>query len=203
MKNNKSLYRDEKLFGIILFDMMVQYAAIILFLFVALTFLPHKESDGSVMAGRVCAELYWDNNRNIDIDLWGTDPVDKEPIGYSNMHGRGMDLFRDVIGFSFNPEHINMEIMCSNRITPGEWTFDVSYYSDHEVTTPNHDSSVDAVVIIRLKNKNGGEIVKKATWRLTHEKEDKTMFNFIIDKNGDIVENSINTVNKYLAVGKK
>jgi hypothetical protein len=202
--------RDQELFGIAFADIMISFAGFIFMLFVVVSLLPHKESDNdnSVMLGSLCAELYWDNTRNVDLDIWGKSPKDEAPIGYSNMHGKGLDLYRDVLGFDNNPEHINMEILCTNKIYPGEYTFNVTYFSDHEnlsTSSPNYDINhkprIDATMIIRLKGdspSDGRTRTLKSVYTLNNESEEKTMFNFRVDNNGKIIESSINSVDKPL-----
>jgi hypothetical protein len=195
---------SEKMAGFVLFDMMITFAALIFSIFICISLLPHKETDDSSMAGQICVELYWDNNRNIDLDLWAADPADpKNSIGYSNMHGIGMDLMRDVIGFAYNPEHVNMEIACGNKLYPGEYTFDVNYYSNHEHSkdelNSGADASIDATMIVRIKDKNNYSKQMRTTYHLTHEGQDKTMFNFKIDNNGHVIQESINSRDKFIS----
>lgn len=200
MKNTKFL--SEKLFGVVLADVMLSLAAYIFIMFTLISLLPHKEGDPSEMSGRLCVSIYWDNNRDVDLDLWGLGPHQTNAVGFTNTHESNMDLLRDVIGFSNNPEHINMEMLCAHSIIPGEYTFDVNYYSDHEASNkpdPNHDSGIDVKMIIRIKAKDNKEYTKITTWHLSHEQEDKTMFDFIVDENGMIKENSINSTDKYIA----
>jgi hypothetical protein len=190
----------EKLFGIIMFDIQVTLSALFLSLFVLLSIIPHKEGD-NVEIGSVCAELYWDNNRDVDLDLWGLSPVDKNPVGYNNTHGQGLDLFRDVIGFQFNPEHVNMEVMCSNHLYPGEWTFDVFFFSDHEDLKDGHDQAIKATMIVRVKTKDNTYTLApmKTSFVLHGENEEKTLFDFTIDKDNNVVQSSINSLDRNIA----
>ncbi len=198
MRNSKHL--DERLFGIAFADIMISFAAFLFMLFVMIAIQTHKDSDDSKMLGSVCAELYWDNNRNVDLDLWGKSPLDEHGIGYSNMHGHGLDLYRDVVGFYNNPEKINMEVMCAHQPYHGEWVFNVHYFSDHEVTNPpdpNHKSIIQAVMIIRIKYPDKSVKIMRGTFDVV-EGEEKTMFDFVIDANGRLDERSINSRNIYI-----
>jgi hypothetical protein len=201
----KSKHRNaESLIGWILFDISIQFAAVMMAIFVVMSMLPQGPSDTNIIPGRICAEIYWPNDRDVDLDLWGIAPTEKIPVRYSRMHGAGLDLFRDVTGFANNPEHTNMEVMCGNKIYPGEWTFDINYFSNHKATTVDHSTDpIDATMILRIvypDNFGRSPVVLKTTWHFTHEKEDKTMFNFRIDDTGTFVDSSFNTVNKFLAV---
>ena len=47
---------------------------------------PTKKTDSSQPPGNVIVELFWDNERDVDIDLWVKAPEDI-PVGYSNKGG--------------------------------------------------------------------------------------------------------------------
>jgi hypothetical protein len=72
------------------------------------------------------------------------------------------------------------------------------YYSDHEIKV-NHDQAITANVFIRIRDNNNTEHIKKTKWTFKGEGEEKTLIDFTIDKNGDIIENSINSINKKIA----
>jgi len=215
MENEDEHISDESLFGWVFADALVSFLAIFIVLFtVLLASINAKKDDNmnSIAQGRVCAELYWDNNRDVDLDLWGKSPVDTLPVGYSHMHDMGLDLFRDVIGWINNPEHVNMEIMCANKKYKGEWTFNVHYFSDHKliqvrdpktnifVTDPNYDSSIKARMILRIYDSTSGSGAKiyDTSVKLAGEGEQKTMFNFRLDEKGEVIEGSMNHSYKQL-----
>ena len=189
---------DERLMGIAFADIMVSFAAYLFVLFILIAIQPHTKDTLQIsMPGRLCAEIFWDNNRDIDLDLWGKSPIDAHATGYTNMHTRGLDLFKDVLGFQDNPEHINMEIMCANKIYPGEWDFNVQYYSNHEKVVSGNQS-VKVTMFIRIfKGKDGTSRVLKAETTVLPA-EEKTMFRFVVNENGDIETGTINSQQIFL-----
>ena len=206
-KFNESL--EEKLFGYVLADVMVSFAAFVFMLFVVVSMVPHSENNNDgVMLGSLCAEIYWPNDRDIDLDIWGKSPKDGKPIGFSNMHGGGLDLYRDVIGFQNNLEHLNMEIECTNKIIPGEYTFNIYYFSNHETQASSPafgkfpNGTVEATMIIRLKGasvSDGRFKTMRGVHTFTKENQEKTMFNFRVGEDGKIIDSSINSNDKWMA----
>jgi hypothetical protein len=194
---------DESLFGIAFSDTLLSMLGVIFLVFAFIIMIPHNPETPS-MQGQLCVEISWDNGRDVDLDLWGKSPAEKVAVGYSNMHGENLDLFRDCLGFNSNPTHQNMELMCAQKIVPGEWTFNVSYYGDHALPTGATDSPIDVTMVVRYKKvgvnskSSASLITKTATYHLTKSGQEKTMFDFVIDKNGDIIENSINSMQHLL-----
>ena len=58
---------------------------------------PTEEESSSTPPGNVIVELFWDNKRDVDIDLWVQAP-DDIPVGYSNKGGLFFNLLRDDLG---------------------------------------------------------------------------------------------------------
>jgi hypothetical protein len=187
--------------GLLLFDIAIALAALMTALFILFSKLPHNESDASNMYGSVCAELYWDNTRNVDLDLWSLSPKDKSPVGYKYMHDAGTDLFRDVIGFSNNPEHVNMEVSCTKALYEGEYIFDVHYFSNHEYIgkvriSTDPDPLIKANLIVKIKGKDKYQFTLNSDRTFIDEGEEHTLIAFNLDKEGRIVQNSINFVDR-------
>ena len=184
--------QEEKLFGIVLSDVLISFAAFLFMLFVVISLQPHNDMDNSnpnAVAGRLCAEISWDNNRDVDLDIWGKSPADQAAVGYSNMHGGGLDLYRDVVGWISNPEKINLEIMCANKIYDGQWIFNVHYFSKHN---PHDETPIKVVMLIRFKTYTGVWKNLRTEYIMLFEKQEKTLFSFRV-KDGIILENTINS----------
>lgn len=192
--------KNEALFAVVLADAMVAMATFFAVCFI-ITSLQNISDNGEIQLGSICAEISWPNDRDVDIDLWGHSPGDGNVVGFSNMHGRNLNLYRDVLGFNMNPSHIMMEIECSNEIIPGEWTFNVHYYSNHESSPP--DLSVPVQMTIRLRSAKSGVRNQTFTGKyvLSKEGEEKTMFDFVIGSDGNLIESSINSRQKPLKAG--
>ena len=101
--------------------------------------IPHPKAaeakqDG-IQPGKLCAELYWPDYLDIDLDLWGRGPSGAI-VGYSNRSSVDLDLLRDTLGKHANPGGHNFEMMCSTALTAGQWTFNVHYYRPHQEPVP-------------------------------------------------------------------
>jgi len=193
------------IFNIILIDTLIQLINIFCMILVVVMLMPHNLNDAKKIPpehedmGRICVELHWPE-RNVDLDLWGHSPDDFGSVGYTRARGTHLSLFRDVIGFSDNPTHSMMEIQCSNDKISGEWTFNVHYYSNHEKNSDGSfysgdEQAIDATAYLRIWDKDGNastEFKRGITVHLVGEKDEQTLFDFIIDKNGDIIPDSLN-----------
>jgi hypothetical protein len=182
-----------KLFGIVFADLLLSFIGMLIIILVLTMMLPkedatNKKSD--LYLGSVCAEISWPDDHDTDLDVWGQSPDDETPVGYSNLHGKNLSLFRDVLGWTYNPSHRNFEVMCADHIVAGEWTFNVSYFSDHE----NKKQPVEVTMTLSFKRPQSGNEFWHAKYTLK-EGEEKTMFNFRINENGQVIENSINSLN--------
>ena len=197
-------------FGVPFSDLLLQFIAVFFMFMIPLVLLPHSEEkvkNNAQQLGVMCIELSWPS-RDIDLDLWGHSPGDPTTVGYTNMHGQHLDLYRDVLGFNHNPTHQMLEVQCANQMTPGEWTFNVNYYSNHEKEFVNlaidaPEKAIEATMVVRVnKEKKDGKIYQ-GKWKLTKEGEEKTMFDFVVDNNGNIIESSINSNDHPLKGGVK
>lgn len=182
-----------KYFGIILADVLITFCAFWMLQYFIVTLLPHEMSNqhkSDIALGNVCAEIDWDDNQNIDLDLWGKSPGDEWAVGYSDLHGANLSLYKDTLGWEFNPLHRNMEIMCGAEALPGEWTFNVSYFSDHD----NLKRLAKVTMILTIKKSNGDlKIISPVEYTLK-EGQEKTMFNFRLDDSGELIEDSVNSM---------
>jgi hypothetical protein len=199
LKNKKNLSEDEGLFGVAFADILISVLGVIFAIFILSSLLPRvevKPIDNTHRQGIICAELSWDDSRDVDLDLWGKSPLDSVPVGYSNMHGPNLDLFKDVYGFRLNPAKHNLEIMCGQVLAAGEWTFNVHYYGIYD--GDKKPIPLDAIMVIHINPpfERGTILTKKITLNATGEEE--TMFDFRLDDNGHLVDSSVNSLFKPL-----
>jgi uncharacterized protein YfaP (DUF2135 family) len=190
-------FDGEKFFGIVFADIMISFAAFIFILYILSSLQPHSKSqkDSDVDAqGRLCAELFWDNNRDVDLDLWGKSPIDENATGFRRMHTKGLSLFKDTLGFTNNPEHVNMEIMCSNQLTPGEWDFTVNYFGAMERPA----SPIKATVYIKLQDNSTNTTRTLKIVKEINPGQEITFFRFVIDDKGRIKDDTINSEPIYI-----
>lgn len=204
---------DEARGMMVLADTVISFLIVTIALFTLILMLPHaKKAEQSVSnMGVICAELTWPD-RDIDLDLWGHSPHDPYSVGYTNMHGVTLNLLRDVIGRSYNPTHQMMEIQCADQLTPGEWTFNVHYFANHEkelegTLIDDPRKKVEATLVVRIRN--DGQTSGAATYKDTfmtrlqfdREKEELTAVDFVVDENGSVIHSTINSLYKPVKQG--
>jgi hypothetical protein len=187
---------SNNLFGIAFSDVLVSFISIFLVLFVLVAIQPRSEkvNKDQDSLGSICAEITWPQSRRVDLDLWGASPLETFSVGYSNMHGENLDLYRDSLGTTIDDP--NIEVMCAKKIVPGEWTFNVNYFSDHESGT--HDSNITIKMKLRVQP-HGKEMEEfEAIYDNLANGEEKTMFDFRVDETGSIIKSSINSKFRHL-----
>ena len=189
-------------FSVPFVDLLLAFLCIFLVIMIPFLLLPHEEkkteAEGIVM-GSLCVEISWPNERNIDIDLWGHSPKADYVVGWTNMHSPHLNLYRDVVGFKGNPVHQNLEVMCSQDVPVGEWVFNIHYFSNHEIgleTLTNTDDrlAVPVTMIVRLKTVGSQkDKIFQGTYTLNTQGQEKTMFSFVVNEHGTIIDDSINS----------
>lgn len=202
----KKVIKDR--FGIAFSDVLVTVLSVIFMIYMLVAMLPHNEKPPEIknsLQGDLCVEMSWPNDRDVDLDLWGRSPDSQGaktvPNGYSNLHGPVLDMFRDVLGFSNNPAHLNIEIMCATVLYPGEWTFNVNYFEDHDFT--NKDHTIKVMMVVRIRKDHGRDKLLNRTVTLDQLGQEETMFDFKIDPDGNIEDDSINFLFQPLRSGAK
>ena len=88
---------------------------------------PTEEESSSTPPGNVIVELFWDNKRDVDIDLWVQAP-DDIPVGYSNKGGLFFNLLRDDLGIYKDNSPVNYEVSYSRGISKGTYIANVHLY---------------------------------------------------------------------------
>ena len=90
---------------------------------------PTEEKSSSTPPGNVIVELFWDNKRDVDIDLWVQAP-DDIPVGYSNKGGLFFNLLRDDLGIYKDNSPVNYEVSYSRGISDGVYIANVHLYRE-------------------------------------------------------------------------
>jgi len=146
--------------------------------------------------GNVVVEARWDDHIDADVDLWVQGP-DDVPVGYSNLTGKLFSLLRDDIGFRNDASDLNYENAYSRGIRPGEYTVNLHMYFNRANRWP-----VKAKVLVTLIKPSGTSRTSMQTLvsdvTLTKVGEEKTVFRFKLDKKGELVKSSVNSVFKAL-----
>lgn len=131
--------------------------------------------------GEYLVTLTWDNNRDIDLDLWLRDPS-KHVIYYGNREAQNISLDRDSRGFLSNGEmHTdNREVISIRAIIPGDYLVAVGYYSGNDP-----DMAIDATLRVIKINPEYTEIITEKV-HLNFIKESKNVVAFHISENGSV-----------------
>ena len=90
---------------------------------------PTEKVDSSSPPGNVIVELFWDNERDVDIDLWVKAPGDI-PVGYSNQGGLFFNLLRDDLGKYKDNTPVNYEVSYSRGISEGIYAVNLHLYRE-------------------------------------------------------------------------
>lgn len=146
-------------------------------------------------AGDMMVEIHWPDKVDIDIDLWVKSPDDERPVGYSNRAGKTFNLLRDDLGKSNDTTDRNFEMAYARGLPEGEYIINIHYFADRE---PGDTHEVPVEVIVSTKasgpdKSSGGMkqiVTRKAVLRV--KGEEITVVRFTIDKNGELVKDSVN-----------
>ena len=153
--------------------------------------------------------LEWDNNRNVDLDLWLLDPYD-HAIYYNNREANNISLDRDSRGALTNWTTLpsgkvihsdNREVVAIRSVIPGDYVVGVSYYAGGEVAmAPDGKSyqsdpymfgrgdpraAIDFKVRVEKVNPHMTTISEE-TFHFNYVKESKNVAAFHIDEDGKI-----------------
>jgi hypothetical protein len=152
------------------------------------------ETTGEQSPGNVIVEAQWADALDADVDLWVAAPGDR-PVGYSNKSGAIFNLLRDDLGKVQDFTDYNYEVAYSRGMPAGEYIANVHMYRGVSVTYP-----VEVKLVATLKS-NPNEVAHRlvtTTVRLRHENDQVTAFRFQLDRNGQVVAGSMNTLYKDL-----
>jgi len=157
------------------------------------------ETSGDQRPGNVMVEAQWNDGVDADIDLWVAAPGDR-PVGYSNKNGAIFNLLRDDRGMDDDATKANYEVAYSRGMPAGEYVANVHLYgADIEVPLP-----IEVKVIASVRGTNDDKIRRlvSTTLRLHHENQQITAFRFRLDRDGELVPGSINSLYRELRVPK-
>ncbi len=154
---------------------------------------PTEEEKNTDPPGNVIVELFWDNSRDVDIDLWVKAPQDI-PVGYSNKGGLFFNLLRDDLGKYKDNTPINYEVSYSRGINNGTYIANLHLYREDKIPF----SPINATMIVSVidPNSNQRKQILKTEKVLKNVGEEVTIFQFELDKYGKLNKNNIN--NKYV-----
>ena len=161
---------------------------------------PTEKSDTSSPPGNVIVELFWDDNRDVDIDLWVKAPGDI-PVGYSNQGGLFFNLLRDDLGKYKDNTPVNYEVSYSRGISEGTYVTNLHLY--REDSSPFQPINAKLVVSIIHPDTKERKQILKSQKLLKDVGNEITVFQFALDKKGNLDKNSLNNNFVKLRSGNK
>lgn len=193
---------DEAGYGTAFRDIIFTLFAVIAAIVVILLLLPKQPKQADDLArqarGNIRVEIRWPDRQDTDIDIWGQAP-NQRPVGYSNKNGQILSLVRDDLGNYSDVTDLNYEVMFSRGLPEGEWAFNIQWFSN-----PAQVKTVEVEVIITITkddstgSKSRPKQIVATTVKLTHVGQEKTIIRFKLDKNGDMIPDSMTTLFKPL-----
>lgn len=189
------------------------------FVAIVILMLPHlnppKLEDEKTPPGNVIVEVFWEDDYDVDVDLWLRGPGD-QPVGYSSKSGILFNLLRDDLGYYADVTERNFEIAYSRGIVSGEYTVNLMFYANRYANrtvnnTPRGDNTknrkkalfgqkpilpikVKVVVSIKKNPTMSPKPILNKTVELKKVKEEITVFNFTFNEDLDLIEDSVNEV---------
>ena len=154
---------------------------------------PTEEESSSTPPGNVIVELFWDEKRDVDIDLWVQAP-DDIPVGYSNKGGLFFNLLRDDLGIYKDNSPVNYEVSYSRGISDGVYIANVHLYREDKA--PFQPIIAELLVSVVDPDSNKRKQILRTSKKLEEIGKEITVFQFELDKKGKLNKNSIN--NKYV-----
>ncbi len=154
---------------------------------------PTEEESSSTPPGNVIVELFWDDKRDVDIDLWVQAP-DDIPVGYSNKGGLFFNLLRDDLGIYKDNSPVNYEVSYSRGISDGVYIANVHLYREDKA--PFQPIIAELLVSVVDPDSNKRKQILRTSKKLEEIGKEITVFQFELDKKGKLNKNSIN--NKYV-----
>jgi len=199
--SNKNRFKSTTGLNDLLFNLLIGFV----FLFVVAFLLinpPTKKSDAPKKAEYLII-IEWDKDANDDVDLWVKDPMGNI-VSFTNKMGGLLNLEKDDLGWQndkwLQPNGtevvipINREVITIRGIVPGKYQVAAHIYSKkitYTINTSNgkytkHENKSSGYVDATLIRLNPyGEVYK--TQKIYKSKgQVLTMFNFVLDANGDV-----------------
>ena len=142
------------------------------------------ESTKSDPPGNVIIEVFWPEDRDVDLDLWVKAP-DDIPVGYSNRGGLFFNLLRDD----------------SRGINPGEHIVNLHLYREDISAFDPFEAKV-VVTVVNPKTKVRQQLLESSVL-LDEIGKELTIFRFELDEDGNLNKESLNNKFVQLRSGSK
>ena len=172
--------------------------ALIGFVAMVVLLLPHvqpakTEAQDHKPPGNVIVEMHWPPGMPYDVDLWVKGP-NSGAVGFWNKGNEVFNLLRDDLGIEGDASGLNYEVAYTRGIIAGEYTVNAHMYGRIPAGTV---VPVRVVVSVRTKYEDTRQILT-TTVKLTRTNEERTAFRFRLTEDGDVVKDSVSTLNRPL-----
>ena len=174
------------------------------FVAIVLLLLPHINPVGETQEtaddppGNVIVELFWDDERDVDFDLWVRAPGDI-PVGYSNRGGLLFNLLRDDLGSYKDPTPVNYEVAYSRGIAAGQYVVNAHLYR-FDVESRGAVPMTVVITVVDPDTKVRNQILFTEL-TMEAEGEERTVFRFTLDKKGRLAGERVDNTTEPLRNG--
>jgi len=199
LENNNDLEESNVVFRDIILLTLTGFISMVVLL-VPFINPPTEKVDSSSPPGNVIVELFWDNERDVDIDLWVKAPGDI-PVGYSNQGGLFFNLLRDDLGKYKDNTPVNYEVSYSRGISEGIYAVNLHLYREDK--SPFQPIVAKLVISIINPDTKARKQILKSEKLLKDVGAEITIFQFALDKKGNLDKDSINNNFVKLRSGNK
>ena len=174
---------------------MLALSGFIIIVLLLLPWLNIKAQDEATKepAGSVIVEAFWEDDRNVDVDLWVKSPSDAA-VGYSNMAGYYFNLLRDDRGNKFDRTPINYEISYTRGIASGDYQANVHLY-ESDGGPPIEVKLI--VSVVEPEQRARPPIIKK-TVILKKFGQEITVARWTLSSDGKLAPNSVHSLKRSL-----
>lgn len=157
-----------------------------------------EKQQGMAPPGSVVVELWWQKDRDSDVDLWVQAPGDI-PVGYSAKSGTICNLVRDDLGHTGDMNSMNYETTFCRGRWPGEYVVNAHEYRSWDMQFPIHCRAK-----ISTADKQGNVVpIIETEFDLEWQGQETTIVRFRLDDQGHLVAGSENRIHKALRSGTK
>ncbi len=184
---NDTVFRDVTLLA------LSGFVSIVLLLLPWLN-LKSKNEATKEPAGSVILELFWNNDLDVDLDLWVRAPGGG-PVGYSNTEGLFFNLLRDDRGLTGDHTPLNYEISFTRGIIQGEYQANIHLFNKNNVKSP-----ISAKVIASLvtPDKSYRKQILEKNIIIKKQGKEITALRFKLNNNFELIEGSVNSLRRSL-----
>ncbi len=199
MEDNNDLEESNVVFRDIILLTLTGFISMVVLL-VPFVNPPTEKVHSSSPPGNVIVELFWDNERDVDIDLWVKAPGDI-PVGYSNQGGLFFNLLRDDLGKYKDNTPVNYEVSYSRGISEGIYVANLHLYREDK--SPFQPITAQLVISVINPDTKARKQILKSEKLLKKVGSEITIFQFALDKKGNLDKDSINNNFVKLRSGNK